>query len=269
MRFVRRGGRGHLAKRGDVIEHPERAAMRGHNQVIVLYREVVNGCSGQIEFQRLPVRTIVEGNVDAVFRAGIEQAFALWIFADSVDITVVGHAGDDFRPGLAVVGCFENVRAKVIELVAIDGDVGGACRVWRGFDDADEAPFPKFFRSDVCPVIAAVARDVHEPVVAAGPDEAFLDGRFGDRKNRVVILDAGVVLRKRAAGGLLLGFVVARQVAADRSPGHSAVGGLKHRFPAVINDLGIVRRACDRSGPLEAMLQIGSAGAHRIERPGR
>src|SRR5579859_41425 len=223
----------------------------------------------QIEFQRLPVSAIVEGDVDAIFRAGEEQALVLGVFANDVGEAGVRETVGDSRPGFAEVGGPEDVGLEVVQLVAIDGDVGGAGGERRGFDDADETPLAEFFRGDVGPVLAAVAGDVHEAVVRTGPDDAFLDGRSREREDRVVILDAGVVLRERTAGRALLGFVVAREVAAELRPGHAAVGGLKDGFAAVINGVGLVGRNHDGSGPLEAMLEVGGAGAHGIERPGR
>src|ERR1700722_441297 len=205
------------------------------------------------------MRTIVEGNVDAVFAAGIEEAFSFRIFADGVRVTIVGQTSRDLRPGLAVVGCLEKVGVEVIELVAIDGHVGSTRGVRRSFDDADEAPLAEFFGGDIGPVLSAIARYLQEPVVGAGPNQAFLDGRFGESEDDVVILDAGVVLRGRAARGLLLGFFVARQVAPNRSPGHTTVGGLKTGFAAVIDDSWIVGRDHDWRGPLKTVLEVRRA----------
>ncbi len=126
----------------------------------------------------------------------------------------------------------------------------------RSFDDADQAPVSEFFGGDVGPVLAAVSGDMDESVVAPSPDEAFLEGRFSERENGVVVLDAGVVLCQRTARRFLLALVIARQVAADRSPGHSFVGGLKHRFSAVINGVGLVGGNHDRRGPLETVCQF-------------
>src|SRR5579859_3214868 len=123
---------------------------------------------------------------------------------------------------------------EVIQFVAVNGDVCCAGGVWRSIDDANQAPVPEFFGSDVGPVLAAIAGDMDESVVAPSPKEAFLERRFSQREDGVVILDAGVVLRKRASGRLLLALVIARQIAADRSPGHSFIGGLENRFAAVI-----------------------------------
>src|SRR6202007_1958604 len=138
-----------------------------------------------------------------------------------------------------------------IELVAVDGDVRCAPGMWRRLYDADEAPLTEIFGSDLGPILAAIACDVNQAVVCARPDDAFFDRRFGDSEDGVVILDACVVLRERATGGLLLAFVVASEVAADGRPRHSAIGGFENGFAAVINDLGIVGRNVDGGSPLK------------------
>src|SRR2546428_450310 len=58
------------------------------------------------------------------------------------------------------------------------GQVGGGGVVRRRLDQADRPPLgdPLDVRRDVRPVGAAVARDVHQPVVAADPDESLLPG---------------------------------------------------------------------------------------------
>src|SRR5260370_688043 len=65
-------------------------------------------------------------NPRARFRAGIEQALALGIFTHGVNVRTVGEAGGDGRPGLAEVAGLENVGLEIIELVSVDGGVGGA-----------------------------------------------------------------------------------------------------------------------------------------------
>src|SRR5579859_4460717 len=165
----------HLAEGTDVIERPKGAPVCGHDQVIAFYGEIVNGCGRQIEFQRLPAPAIIERNVNAVFRARIKQALALRIFSNSVRVTIVRQSRRDFRPRLAIIGRFEKVRMEVIQFVAVNGDVCCAGGVWRSIDDANQAPVPEFFGSDVGPVLAAIAGDMDESVVAPSPNEAFLE----------------------------------------------------------------------------------------------
>ena len=76
--------------------------------------------------QRLPIRTVVEGNPDARFRASVEETFALGIFAHRVNIGIVRQAGDDFCPRFAEVGGFENIEFEIVELVGVHGDIGGS-----------------------------------------------------------------------------------------------------------------------------------------------
>src|SRR5690348_6906932 len=158
---------------------------------------------------------------------------------------------------------------EIVELMTIGGQVSSAGGMGGGVDAFHPAPIAEFFGGNVGPVLAAVAGNVDETVIAARPNQAFLDGRFRKSKNGVVILDAGVVLCERTAGGLLLAFVVAGEIAADGRPGHALVGGLKNSLAAVVESAGIVGRHHDGRGPLEAMLQVGVTGTHGIEGPGR
>src|SRR5207245_2394508 len=73
-----------LPKRADIVEHPERTAMRGHHEIVVMNNHVVNRRARQMELERLPIRAIVEGNPDACFRTGVKQALALGILAHRV-----------------------------------------------------------------------------------------------------------------------------------------------------------------------------------------
>ena len=98
---------------------------------------------------------------------------------------------------------------------------------------------------------ASVARDVHQSVVAAGPDHARLDGRFGARENGAVILDARVVLGDRSAGRPHLRLVVAREVGTDDRPALTAVGGLEQVLRSGVHGVRIVRGEEDREVPLE------------------
>src|SRR3954466_15852610 len=106
------------------------------------------------------MRAVVERNPDTSFCAGVEQAFAAGILADGVDERIVWQTGDDFAPGFAEVGGFENVRMKIVELVRVDRDVSGADVEWRWIDNADRGPLGDFLGRDVGPVFSTVARDV-------------------------------------------------------------------------------------------------------------
>src|SRR5580704_1670190 len=206
--------------------------MRGHNQVGVLDHEIVDWRRWKIKLERLPVRTVVEGNVDARFGAGEKQIVARWVNTDSVHIVSGREAVHQRGPGLTEVGGFEDVRSEVVLLVAFDGDVGGAGFGGGGFDHAYRAPIGHGFWRDVFPMLTGVASNVHQAVVSACPDEVFLNGRFDDREDGVVDFDAGVVFGDGTAGSLLFLLIVASQVRADDIPAHSAVGGFEEDLAA-------------------------------------
>ena len=70
---------------------------------------------------------------------------------------------------------------------------------------------------DVGPVFAAVARDLDQAIVGAGPDQSFFFWRLGDCKDDGRILDADVVAGQ-AAGESLLALVVRSQIGTDQLP---------------------------------------------------
>ena len=78
VKFVIRDVCAGLAQRTNVVENPERAAMRRGDKVIVLHRQVVNRRGRQVELQRLPMCPVVDGEIHSGLRAGIEQSFDLW-----------------------------------------------------------------------------------------------------------------------------------------------------------------------------------------------
>ncbi len=95
-----------------------------------------------------------------------------------MNIRIVGQARDDFCPGFAEVGGLENVGLEIVELVRVHGGVGGS-RFERGsFEEADHGPLGNFFGRDVGPVFAAIARQLNQAIIRAGPEQAFLLGRF-------------------------------------------------------------------------------------------
>ena len=124
---VATAGESDFPQRRDVIENPERAAMGGDDEIVVVNPEIAHGSVRQIQLQRLPVIAIVKRNPDGIFRAGKQQAFAHRIFAHRVDRAEIGQAGGDQLPGLAAIVRAVDVRMQVVDAEAADGGVGG-CR---------------------------------------------------------------------------------------------------------------------------------------------
>ena len=124
----------------------------------------------------------------------------LRIFADDVDIIVVRDAVDDFGPRDAVVVSAIGVGTAVVSLIVFRGEVGRAGLVRRGVDDADADEIRQALGRDVLPILSAVASDVDQAVVRAGPDGVDVLGRGGDGEDGRVDFGAVLVLGDGAAG---------------------------------------------------------------------
>src|SRR5581483_11843901 len=94
-------------------------------------------------------------------------------------------------------------------------------------------------RRDVGPVRAGIARHLHQAVVGAGPDQALLERRLGNREHDAGVFDADVVWRE-TAGNLLVRLVVEREVRTDLLPALSAVGRAVHVLAAGVERVVIV-----------------------------
>ena len=79
-------------ERREVVEDPERAALRGEHEVFVRELDVGDRRGGQVQLEGLPVGAVVERNVHAEFGAGVEQPGAVGIFADHACRLVGGDA---------------------------------------------------------------------------------------------------------------------------------------------------------------------------------
>ena len=82
----------HLTQRTHVIHDPESTAMCGDHEIIAVHVDVAHGGDGQALLQRLPMRAIVEGDVDAELRAGIEESRPYRILTHDVDEAAARNA---------------------------------------------------------------------------------------------------------------------------------------------------------------------------------
>src|SRR5260370_2183626 len=186
-----------LAQRRNVIQNPKGAAVRGDHQIVVMHDEVADRSSGHIEPQRLPGIAIIERDVHAHFRAGIEQAFAYRIFADAIEEAAFGNAGGGALPGFAEVTRTVEIWFQVFEAVTVDRGVRGCPVATRSFDVRDFAPGREFRRSDVAPGLAFVLRELDESVVSAGPNFTGLNARWRNGVNDAAALPFRRVRRGR------------------------------------------------------------------------
>ena len=111
----------------------------------------------------------------------------------------IGNPARDQIPGLAEICGLENIRLQIVELVRVHRGVSRAGIMRGRFHQTHHAPFRNAFRSDVGPVLAAIAGNVYQAVIGSSPDQVFLHRRFRNRENRVVVLNRGVVFSKRTA----------------------------------------------------------------------
>src|ERR1019366_115049 len=131
------------------------------------------------------------------------------IFAHGAYVGTGRNAVGDASPALAEVVGLVDERVEIVELMAVNRNIGGAGVVVRGFDDADHAPLRHICWSDVLPGLTVVAGEMNQAVIGSRPEHSLLQGRLGEGEDCVVIFDASDVQGNIAAGGLLLTLVVA------------------------------------------------------------
>ncbi len=181
---------------------------------------------------------------------------------------VVRNPSGDQRPGLSVVRGLVNKRIAKVHLMAVNGQVGCAWVVARGFDVVHRAPLRevgKIFR-DVAPVFSPVACHLHLPVVGTRPDQPRLFRRLGQRENHARIFHADVV-GSEPSGNLLSALVIARQVRTDDLPAIAAVSRDVHKLAAHVNLVVIVGRNRDGEFPVEAVLHLCRRCARHVIGP--
>ncbi len=143
----------------------------------------------------------------------------------------------------------------VVKLVSGSGDVGGSFIVGRNLDSVDQA-LGQAGGGDVLPGGAVVAGDVHEPVVATGPDHAFFMGRFQDIGEGTIVLGAHGFVGIGATAFALLFFFVAGEVGGDFLPGFAHVLGFQQDLGAVVEGTRLVFGPDDGCIPVVAVFHV-------------
>ena len=123
---------GKRSQRGEVVEDPDRAAVRAGDQIAILDHQIVKRRHRQIELEAIPVRAVVERNVEAGLGSGEEQTRLGGVGPDDAGEVVVGDAVVDPRPVLAVVAGDVEIGLEVVVLVAGRGDIDRAWSNGRG-----------------------------------------------------------------------------------------------------------------------------------------
>src|SRR5260370_5284864 len=168
------------------------------------------------------------------------------MFADRVDWSIVRKPGNDFLPSGAEVAGAVDVRLQVVEAEAIDGGVDSSRVEVRSLQNGNLAPGSKLRRSDILPGLSAVASELNQAIVCAGPQRAcFLEGGC-EGINRAAMLSLFGVARGKSPEIRGDFRRLARQVRTDDLPRAAAIGRLEQNICGEIESARIERRKDDR-----------------------
>src|SRR5258708_15273434 len=162
MRHGRRRFMAPLPQRSNVVEDPERPAMRGDDQVFVFHHQIMYRRYRQIELQRLPVIAIVERKVNTQLRPGKKQSFPHSVFANRADISAIRDTVRDLLPRFPEIVRAIDVRTNIIEPVPVYGRVGGFSIEMRPLQNSDLSPIPQVWLRNVASTPAGIPRWMHE-----------------------------------------------------------------------------------------------------------
>ena len=186
--------------------------------------------------------------------ARVEEPFARRVLAHRAHVVVGRDAANDRRPRLPEVVRAENVGRVVLEQRFLDRDVRRAGIESRRVDLTHAPEIRHALRCHVRPVLAAVARHVHEAVVRPGPDDIDVSLARREREHRGVDLRTVHVVRDRPARVTHRLRIVPGEIAADPLPRVAAIRRLPHVLRRGVEDVGIDVGEDDRVRPLPAFL---------------
>src|SRR5690606_37670960 len=192
-----------------------------------------DGRQRQVQVERLPGAAAIPRDEHTELSARKQQVAPLLILTNDTREGIARNARVDARPRRAVIGGLVQAGRVVVELVARRRDIRGAAVVRRHFDGVHQT-LGQPLRRDVLPGRAAIARDWHQPIVTAGPDDALLVRRLGDVGERAVVLGADGFVGEWAAALALLVLLVARQVGRYLFPRPAHVTRLQQDLRAVV-----------------------------------
>src|SRR5690349_9219657 len=109
---------------------------------MLLNRHSVDGRVRQSGLQRRPKLAVIEGDVQAVLGAEIQEPPPNGILTNDVRVAqwALRNSIDDQLPAAAVVVRLVDPRIAIVLLMRVDDEVGGCRIVARWLDVADRAP---------------------------------------------------------------------------------------------------------------------------------
>ena len=176
--------RAKLLDRFEVIQNPERATVRGHQQRVVarMNRELVHAHRGKVGLQALPRLAAIEREKDARFGAHIQHIGIARVFCERAHHFAL-QPRRNRTERRAVVSAHPHIRIVVVQPIVGDGDVHRARLEARRHDFRHErmtrGKTRQVFRNGL-PGRAVVLRHTHRAVVGAGVEHAVLLRRLGE-----------------------------------------------------------------------------------------
>ena len=231
--------RGYLAQRSNVVEDPERPAVRRYDQIITLHQHIAHRRVRQVVLDRPPVPAIVQRNPHRFLGRCIQQPRLHRVGAHRVHRRIIRQTRADRLPRLAAVVCAERVRLHVVDAHTVHRHIRRVIVETRCVDLRNFAPCCQPRRRDVRPVRSAVAGDPDQTVIRSRPDRLHIFERSRDRVDHAtsLVLQIGGQRRQR----LRLPALFLAQVRADRLPGVPIVGCFEEMVGRVIHRVRIDR----------------------------
>src|SRR6266498_994934 len=124
MRPAPRGGARQLPQGREVVQDPDRPAVRPDHEIALVDVQIAHRAGGEIEPQRLPMVAVVERNVNAAFGTREQQAATLGVFPYDVHDFIRRYSLYDLLPRLSAVPCAGDVGRQIVEPEAVDSSVG-------------------------------------------------------------------------------------------------------------------------------------------------
>ena len=231
---------------GDVHD-PDRAA-KGPDDEIALARledERAHHGMGKVSFPSRPVLARVDGHEEPRLGADVEHARVVWIFTEDVGRSPFGKIVSQARPRCTEARRAKDIGTVVVEIVEVEGDVGGSGVGSRGLDLGDDSLPVASIRQvgvDAGPAVPAVAAHVNRAVVGPGPQDVGVERRLGEGVQGAVAVPPFVDSGKRRV-------LLCREVSADRfTRMRRFSGGRRETDPATedvlrseIEDVGVGR----------------------------
>ena len=177
-----------LLDRLEVIENPQRAPMRGHQQRIVtrMNRELVHTHRGEVRLKPLPALTAIEREENARFGTHVQHVGVARILRERAH-HFTGQPRGDRAERRAEIGAHPHIRRIIVLPIVGDRDVHRARLKARRYHLRHKRMTGREARQilrDILPRRTVVLRHAHRAVVGAGVVDTLLLRRLRQRHNR-------------------------------------------------------------------------------------